>query len=110
MDDETEHLEEDDEPVDFETWDLLDAVDQIDAVRGHLNDQENYAPPEIRTQLLKLHQLAMHAVNYDAKGERRKMLDLALDLSDQVTDIIDHLEKVQQTLHALLDRFPDQED
>ena len=47
----------------FETTWLLSAVDQLDKVRGVLADGENWEPPEIRTNLLKLHQLAMDVVN-----------------------------------------------
>ena len=47
----------------FETTTLLTAVDKIDQVRGHLSDREYCQPPEIRDDLLKLHQLVMEVVN-----------------------------------------------
>jgi hypothetical protein len=42
----------------FETADLLRAVDCFDALRGYFNDREHFQPPEIRDELLKLHGLA----------------------------------------------------
>ena len=47
----------------FETTDLLAAVDLLDEVRGILGDRPGWKPPELRTNLLKLHQLAMDVVN-----------------------------------------------
>lgn len=43
----------------FETYDLLTSVDQLDNVRGILADGDHFEPPEIRRTLLKLHRLAM---------------------------------------------------
>ena len=47
----------------FETRDLLDAVDHIDEVRQAIGDEEDGRPPEPRSDLLKLHGLAMDLVN-----------------------------------------------
>lgn len=35
------------------------AVDAVDELRDDLNDDESDGPPQLRTELLKLHQLAM---------------------------------------------------
>ena len=43
----------------FETTDLLAAVDLLDEVRGVLGDGPGWEPPELRTNLLNLHQLAI---------------------------------------------------
>ncbi len=40
-------------PENFETTALLRAVDAIDEMRNDLNDGENGAPPQLRTDLLK---------------------------------------------------------
>ena len=37
---------------------LLRAVDAVDELREDLNDGEDYRPPQLRTDLLKLHQSA----------------------------------------------------
>ena len=46
-------------PANFETHSLLRAVDAVDELRNDLNDGEYATPPQLRTDLLKLHQLAM---------------------------------------------------
>ena len=50
----------------FDTTDLLSAVDSLDALRGYLNDREHFQPPEIRGELLKLHGLAMKVIRNGA--------------------------------------------
>ncbi|MEX5912541.1 hypothetical protein AB6H03_24800 [Citrobacter portucalensis] len=45
-------------PDNFETASLLRAVDAIDDLRGDFNDGEYSAPPQIRTDLLRLHEIA----------------------------------------------------
>ena len=47
----------------FETTELLSAVDTVDSLRDDLNYGEYSRPPELRTNLLKLHELAMAVVN-----------------------------------------------
>jgi hypothetical protein len=44
--------------INFETTELLSAVDAVDCLRDDLNDGEGCRPPELRTNLLKLHELA----------------------------------------------------
>jgi hypothetical protein len=44
----------------FETAELLSAVDAVDCLRDDLNDGEGGRPLELRTNLLKLHELAMN--------------------------------------------------
>ena len=41
----------------FDTMDILHAVDQLDEIRALVADRENYRPPEVRDNLLKLHKL-----------------------------------------------------
>lgn len=52
-------------PENFETHSLLRAVDAVDELRDDLNDGEHATPPQLRTDLLKLHQLAMAVINED---------------------------------------------
>jgi len=44
-------------------------VDAVDRLRDYLNDREYGAPPQIRIDLLKLHQLAMDVVNNGSKSQ-----------------------------------------
>lgn len=50
-------------PENFDTTALLRAVDAVDELRSDLNDNEDGAPPQLRDDLLKLHQLAMAVFN-----------------------------------------------
>lgn len=87
----------------LEASDLLDAADHLDRARPYLNDPELCRPPEMRTDLLRLHGLAMHVVGGGGtKEEARELRSLALDLGAQVADVLEHLESVRYTLHALL--------
>ena len=55
-------------PENFETAALLRAVDAINELRGDLNDNEDGGPPQLRTDLLKLHQLAMAVFNQGSRS------------------------------------------
>ena len=55
-------------PEHFETAALLRAVDAVDELRDDLNDGEGFSPPQIRTDLLRLHQLAMSVINEGARN------------------------------------------
>ena len=66
----------------FETTELLSAVDAVDSLRDDLNDGECFRPPELRTNLLKLHELAMAVVNNGSRSQVSKMFDLGMDLDE----------------------------
>lgn len=56
-------------PENFETHSLLCAVDAVDELRDDLNDGEHATPPQLRTDLLKLHQLAMAVINEESRNQ-----------------------------------------
>ena len=85
----------------FETTELLSAVDAVDCLRDDLNDGEGCRPPELRTNLLKLHELAMAVVNNGSRSQASKMFDLAMNLDEQVGHMMNELEQVQDTLAKL---------
>jgi hypothetical protein len=91
----------------FETTELLSAVDAVDCLRDHLNDGEDCRPPELRTNLLKLHELAMAVVNNGSRSQASKMFDLAMNLDEQVGHMMNELEQVQDTLAKLVALYPD---
>src|SRR6202047_1140738 len=64
-------------------------------------------PPELRTDLLKLHELAMAVVNNGARGQASKMFDLAMNLDEQVSHMMNELEQVQDTLAKLVALYPE---
>ena len=91
----------------FETTWLLEAVDHIDNARGYLGDGENWEPPQIRTDLLRLHQLAMDVVNSGCTDKAQKFFDMANELEMQVSDLVEELEAVQDTLTKLTNLYPE---
>ena len=91
----------------FETTWLLSAVDHLDAVRRHLADGDHWEPPEIRTDLLKLHQLAMDVVNNGWTSKAREFFDMAGDLEMQISEIIESLEFIQNVLFKLTALYPE---
>lgn len=91
----------------FETTDLLRAVDSIDRLRDDLNDREHGAPPEIRSELLKLHQLAMDVINSGSKSQAAEFFELAGKLDIQVEEMMEALEQVQDTLSKLMELYPE---
>ena len=88
-------------PESFDTTALLRAVDAVDEMRGNLNDGEDGSPPQLRTDLLKLQQLAMSLVNRETRSQVAELFDLVVDLEDQVLGMMTSLEPVQETLSQL---------
>jgi len=80
----------------FETTWLLAAVDHIDNARGYLGDGDNWEPPQMRTDLLKLHQMAMDVVNNGWTKKAQEFFASASDLEMQVSDLIEELEVILQ--------------
>ena len=90
----------------FDTAELLSAVDSVDALRGYLNDREHFQPPEIRGELLKLHGLAMKVIGAGARGGAEEMFDLAEDLEEQVAQMMEDMEQIADTLGKLTSLRP----
>jgi hypothetical protein len=91
----------------FATCALLEAVDAVDRLRDDLNDGEDCRPPELRTNLLKLHSLAMTVVNGGAVSQAPAVFNLAMDLDEQVSQMMTQLEYIQDTLSQLVALYPD---
>lgn len=94
-------------PENFETASLLRAVDAVDELRDDLNDSEYATPPQLRTDLLKLHQLAMAVINEGSRSQVAELFELACDLDEQVSYMATKLEEVQETLSQLTTLYPD---
>ena len=92
--------------ADFETASLLRAVDAIDEMRDHLNDRQDGAPPELRTDLLRLHGLAMAAINNGSRSRVLELFDLASDIDERVGLLMDSLVTVEETIEELLSLYP----
>ncbi|MBT2375510.1 transposase [Pseudomonas fluorescens] len=94
-------------PENFETAALLRAVDAVDMLRGDLSDSEDGGPPQLRTDLLKLHQLAMAVFNEGSRSQVADLFEFAVDLQDQVDHLMTSLEQVQETLSQLTTLYPE---
>ena len=91
----------------FETTALLSAVDAVDCLRDDLNDGEGCRPPELSTDLLKLHELAMAVVNNGRAARHPRCSTLAMNLDEQVSHMMNELEQVQDTLAKLVALYPE---
>lgn len=90
----------------FDTWWILDSVKEIDKIREHIADGENWEPPQIRSDLLKLHALAMEVVNSGLTSSSPEMFELAMELEDQILDIRESLDFIEEKLSKLNSLYP----
>ncbi len=58
---------------DFDSWDLLSTIDLLDSIRYALADKEDMGPPQVRRDLLELHQLVFDAVRYLGERDMEKI-------------------------------------
>ncbi|MDR3736619.1 MAG: transposase, partial [Acidobacteriaceae bacterium] len=91
----------------FDTFSLIHAIDELDKMRGHLNDREHHNPPEIRNDILKLHDLAMDVVNNGMTSRAQALFELATEIEDQLSDLSEALENIQEAIAKLTDLQPD---
>ncbi|WP_208952488.1 transposase [Rahnella sp. ChDrAdgB13] len=94
-------------PDNFETASLLRAVDAIDDLRGVFNDGDYSAPPQIRTDLLRLHEIAMAVINAGSRRRVPALFELASDLDEQISHLVNRLDEVQDTLTQLMGLYPE---
>ena len=94
----------------FFTSDILTTIQHIDQLRVVLADDEDFRPPQIRDDLLRLHQLAMEFVNYGDPQTGREVRDKAFDLQDNIFTMIESLEAIDKTLSELTDLVPEDDD
>lgn len=93
----------------FETHNLLEAVDRLDSIRSILADGPNLEPPQIRTDMLKLHQLAMKVCN-EGDGNVGELVELATEIEDQVEEMHEASESILRVLRGITeaDMKPDE--
>jgi hypothetical protein len=94
-------------PENYDTSALLRAVDTVDELRGYMNDGENGSPPQLRDDLLSLHQLAMSVINEGSRSKVEDLFESAVDLEDVVYDMMTALEQVKNTLSQLTALYPE---
>ncbi|QCO99640.1 hypothetical protein FCN77_20450 [Arthrobacter sp. 24S4-2] len=90
----------------FETRDLLAAVDVFDEMRTHLNDM-GIARPPMRGELLDLHQLAMEAYPNGSKEDLVKLYEDVEDLESAAFELMEQAEKLHQLLESLMATEPE---
>ena len=93
----------------YDTAELLEAVDSLDTIRGILADGDNLEPPQIRNDLLNLHGLAIQVVNQGYPVDK-DMLSLAGEIEWQIEDIIEAAERIQKTVSELVLLCPTKDD
>ncbi len=91
----------------FETRDLLAAVDVFGEMRTHLNDIGIAGPPQMRGELLDLHQLAMEAYPNGSKEDLIKLYEDAEDLESTAFELMEQAEKLHQLLESLMATEPE---
>lgn len=91
----------------FEAAALLRAVDAVDELRGNLNDGDYATSPQLRTDLLRLHRLAMAVIKEGSRGQVGELFDLAIALEDRVLGMMTLLEHVEDTLLELTALYPE---
>ena len=85
----------------FETARLLSAVEHVDQLRRLLGDDEDFRLPQIRHDLLRLHQLAIEFVNNGVMSKCSEVFFLAFDLDDQIFTIREALDEIEKTIQTL---------
>lgn len=93
----------------FQTTSLLEAIDHLDNLRRGLSD-DGIRPPQLRDDLLKLHQLAMDYVNEGYLDKQEELFDLAFEIGDKIFDLVQSLEAIEITLQNLTAFAPDPDD
>ena len=94
----------------FDTMDILSAVDQLDEIRALVADRENDRPPEVRDNLLKLHKLAHRIINEGhVPSDSDELWNLAYDIEDDIYPILENAEKILDTLRKLTSLALDEE-
>jgi len=100
-DDDREKLRE------FETEDLLLAVDHLDEMRGELADH-GIRPPAIRMKLLELHQIAFDVIKRGHQfPDGMDMIETTDEILESIENIIDNAEKLQSVISDFQQLLPE---
>jgi hypothetical protein len=89
---------------DYDTMEILHAVDALDAVRYVIADDDDFRPPEIRRQLIRIHKLALKQLGEGLTLDDKEVAELANlvdEINTVVSDMIEQLEKIKEALKPL---------
>ena len=93
----------------FETNDLLEAVDDLDTIRDIVADGPNWEPPQLRIDLMKLHKLAMRVCK-EGQDDSIELVELAIDIEDQLEDIRDASDHIMEVLREITEAETDEDE
>lgn len=93
----------------FESWDLLDAVDELDKIRYLTADVEEFFQPQVRLDLMKLHDMTFKLINHGdtSWSEDEDFWELAFEIEDTVRPIYEGAKKLLSIIHWLTSLAPD---
>lgn len=87
----------------FDSRVLLDAVSHLDTMRRHLADRLPYQPPQIRKDLMDLHEMVMDVSN----GSSKHNLDDIYEALDEVETPVFKIMEAAENLLAVLSKLND---
>ena len=98
--------------AEYDTRQILDAVDALDEIRSLVRDDDNVGPPEVRSDLLKLHGMAHNLINegHSSLPDDEDISVLAFDIEDTIDTIRDNAEKILDSLQPLMTLSADPDD
>lgn len=91
----------------LDTAGLLDTVDAVDRLRAELASGELGEPPQIRDDLLRLHQLALLVRERRSEADAVELFDLSTDLDLLVGELMDALGEIQSAISAVSALYPE---
>jgi hypothetical protein len=97
----------------YDTHKLLDAVDELDRIRGILADGPNLEPPEIRGELLRLHKITSAVVNEGRPipdDDEKNPFFLADEIESEISEIHEAAETILDALSELARYWPDEDE
>ena len=92
----------------FESSEILEAVDSLDTVRGILAEPEDgLSPPQIRIDLLELHQLAMSLMHNGNTSVADEFFSKTEEIYSDVEEMAEALEGIRRTLDQITRCYPE---
>lgn len=88
----------------IETSHVLYAIDVLDELRGLIGDGEDFGPPQIRDDLLQLHQLLFKLIREGyapGKKDGEVIFELIDDIDCVLYSVIEHAEKILEIISPI---------
>ncbi len=99
-----------DDPGEFDTHHLLEAVDQLDRIRSLVADRDDFGPPEVRDWLHTLHRLVSGLMNEGRTVDEDEVWELIDGIESVVFPITEAADRIMDILHALEEALPEPDD